>query len=726
MSKSAVTKQLLASWRWAGFMESAAAALHLNLAAFLPEDSSCVQKPLYCPVCGCSFPELTAQDLDLALKHSGAANNPAGFATAAGHKAAVIRLHDGLRLVVRQCALCPAEGTLPLEVRAGMVQKLLSSFQLCLSKGMEGDLRATLLPVLRRMNYIVLSFFQGDGAAVARALDLILSSLVVLLDARGYWLSYEAGDRQVLLVKGDEATVSCCLRSGCDAREELEIPSSKVRGRLGVVEPADYGQAAELLPNLAQECSIVYEIEHIFELVNTRLPQVLDAIGSAVLLVNRDGIIVYANSCAEKLLQYPTLGLIDIPAAGLEAPWTPFLRERTERRAWGRMDPLGQGDDGPWLDWQVLPLRAGEGASGWLVLAEDRSDHHRWQEAARQAERLAVTTTMVGALAHEIRNPLTAARGLLQLIARKRDPEKVRGYVDLIMRELDRVNRLLNEFLLLGRPAELDPEPLDLQAFLQELRPLLEGEAVLSGVELQMNLEPVPPVAADPGQLTQVVLNLVRNAVEAAGQRGLVRLILRGAGDNVTFSVHDNGPGLTPEVRERLFQPFFTTKERGTGLGLPVVQAIVHNHGGRISCAAAPEGGAAFVVELPALRMEGKVSAVDVLIAVTDEIIRYPSEQAFRAANLRVVSAACPGDLPGLAERYAPAVLLLDRQVLEHYGLERLQKIWPEAKVLVVGESTLTVERDVCGFIPTPLEYTSLVARVQLLLEDACNKVDQR
>ena len=132
------------------------------------------------------------------------------------------------------------------------------------------------------------------------------------------------------------------------------------------------------------------------------------------------------------------------------------------------------------------------------------------------------------------------------------------------------------------------------------------------------------------------------------------------------------------------------------------------------------------MVELPALRMEGKVSAVDVLIAVTDEIIRYPSEQAFRAANLRVVSAACPGDLPGLAERYAPAVLLLDRQVLEHYGLERLQKIWPEAKVLVVGESTLTVERDVCGFIPTPLEYTSLVARVQLLLEDACNKVDQR
>ena len=259
------------------------------------------RNPLYCPVCGCSFPELTAQDLDLALKHSGAANNPAGFATAAGHKAAVIRLPRWPPL--GRPPVCPLSGgrDSPLEVRAGMVQKLLSSFQLCLSKGMEGDLRATLLPVLRRMNYIVLSFFQGDGAAVDRALDLILSSLVVLLDARGYWLSYEAGDRQVLLVKGDEATVSCCLRSGCEARVELEIPSSKVRGRLGVVEPADYGQAAELLPNLAQECSIVYEIEHIFELVNTRLPQVLDAIGSAVLLVNRDGIIVYANSCAEKV-----------------------------------------------------------------------------------------------------------------------------------------------------------------------------------------------------------------------------------------------------------------------------------------------------------------------------------------------------------------------------------------------------------------------------------------
>ena len=396
MSKSAVTNQLLASWRWAGFMESAAAALHLNLAAFLPEDSSCVQKPLYCPVCGCSFPELTAQDLDLALKHSGAANNPAGFATAAGHKAAVIRLHDGLRLVVRQCALCPAEGTLPLEVRAGMVQKLLSSFQLCLSKGMEGDLRATLLPVLRRMNYIVLSFFRGR-AAVDRALDLILSSLVVLLDARGYWLSYEAGDRQVLLVKGDEATVSCCLRSGCEARVELEIPSSKVRGRLGVVEPADYGQAAELLPNLAQECSIVYEIEHIFELVNTRLPQVLDAIGSAVLLVNRDGIIVYANSCAEKLLQYPTLGLIDIPAAGLEAPWTPFLRERTERRAWGRMDPSGRVTTAPGWTGRFSPAGR-RGCFGLAGAGRRPLDHHRWQEAARQAERLAVTTTVLAPL----------------------------------------------------------------------------------------------------------------------------------------------------------------------------------------------------------------------------------------------------------------------------------------------------------------------------------------
>jgi len=319
-----------------------------------------------------------------------------------------------------------------------------------------------------------------------------------------------------------------------------------------------------------------------------------------------------------------------------------------------------------------------------------------------------------GALAHELRNPLSAAKGLLQLMGRRRDPAKVKGYSDLVLKELERVTRLLNEFLLLGKPAELDPEPLDLAAFIEELLPLFEGETMGTAIEIKLNLERVPLVKADPGQLTQVVLNLVRNAIQAVGQNGCFRIAVKNHPDGVVLEVRDSGPGLTSEAQERIFRPFFTTKERGTGLGLPIVQAIIHNHGGRIKAANAPGGGAVFTVILPAFRDEHE--KVDVLLVIEDDILRYPAEQALRLAGIKVISTGNEHSLNELLILVKPQIIVLDANIFEDKVNRLIKELVTRAKVVILGQPGEMGEG--VEYITRPLHYDIFINKIHYMLNE--------
>ncbi len=365
------------------------------------------------------------------------------------------------------------------------------------------------------------------------------------------------------------------------------------------------------------------------------------------------------------------------------------------------------------MDWQLYPLCDGEEPLGWLVVADNRTDYYHWQKTGQQAERMANTSAMVGSLAHELRNPLSAAKGLLQLVGRKRDPEKIAGYSNLIIRELDRATRLLNEFLLLGKTSEKTGEPLDLLVFLQELLPLLKGEADGSTIDFAHELEAVPPVFADQGQLTQVVLNLMRNAVEAAGDQGRIILRLRNLGDYVIFEIEDNGPGLPQDVLSEIFRPFFTTKERGTGLGLAVSQAIIHNSGGQITASNVNDGGARFSIKLPSYICSDRV---DIVIAIKDEMLRFPVEYTLRAAGFRIVpTPAVEGVLP-LAEKYTPAVVIMEQANLSVHIAESVSAAWPGVTLMAIGDTGSLQALDDVIFVPKPLDYARLVSQVREII----------
>ena len=235
---------------------------------------------------------------------------------------------------------------------------------------------------------------------------------------------------------------------------------------------------------------------------------------------------------------------------------------------------------------------------------------------AQMAEKLAAVGTMTAGLSHEIRNPLNAAALQLSVLERRvhRLPPVSQGPLleplTLVRDEIRRLDHILEDFLQFARPREFVPRPVALPPVITKVLDLIGGEAERRGIRVERDLSDVPEVAGDEERLRQVLVNLALNAIEAAPAGGLVRVGCRqedpdperGGGGTVAVTIDDSGPGVKPEAHDRIFEPFFTTKAEGSGLGLPIVHAIVTQHGGTIAVDRAPDGGARFVLRLPRAR----------------------------------------------------------------------------------------------------------------------------
>jgi heavy metal sensor kinase len=214
---------------------------------------------------------------------------------------------------------------------------------------------------------------------------------------------------------------------------------------------------------------------------------------------------------------------------------------------------------------------------------------------------------------HELRTPLTVIRGQLEVLARQRAPtaEDVRRVERLVRIEILRMERLVEDLLVLARADErefLRLRLIDLPPFAEEL---LDGARPTADRSFELGGMPDGVVDADPDRLAQALRNLIRNAIEYTAEGGLVRLAASAAGDRLTLAVEDDGPGIPPAHRERVFDRFHrmdsarTRVRGGAGLGLAIARAIAEAHGGTIYAGESPEGGARVVIELPGFRPTG-------------------------------------------------------------------------------------------------------------------------
>jgi two-component system, NtrC family, nitrogen regulation sensor histidine kinase GlnL len=253
-----------------------------------------------------------------------------------------------------------------------------------------------------------------------------------------------------------------------------------------------------------------------------------------------------------------------------------------------------------------------------VAVVRDLSRIRQLEAEVRRGETLAAAGRMAVGLAHEIRNPLGAIRGAVQLLGRELGPASpLQEYTAVLLTEVDRVNRIIEMLLDLSRPVTIRPVPVNLHQLLERVALLAEEGARERGVTIVRRYDPsLPPILGDEDRLVQVFHNLVRNGIEAMNDGGQLTLATRvsmdplfgkvdmGSGQRsmVEVQVLDEGTGIPAAVRTRIFDPFFTTKERGLGLGLAICHQVMEQHHGAIQIESIEGNGTTVTCFLPIVR----------------------------------------------------------------------------------------------------------------------------
>lgn len=225
-------------------------------------------------------------------------------------------------------------------------------------------------------------------------------------------------------------------------------------------------------------------------------------------------------------------------------------------------------------------------AREYLLLAEQK----KMDSTLSRLDRLNLIGEMAASIAHEVRNPLTTVRGYLQYFQTKGMYPQHQEHFLTMIEEIDRANAIITEFLGLAKNKSIDLEMYSINDSIKGLLPLLQADASHTNHELNVELAEVPQLKLDKKDIRQLLLNIVRNAMEATPPGGKVVIRTQVVDGQVTLLVQDNGPGIAPEILDKLGTPFTTTKENGTGLGLPVCYRIVERHNARMDIETSPRG----------------------------------------------------------------------------------------------------------------------------------------
>jgi two-component system nitrogen regulation sensor histidine kinase GlnL len=352
---------------------------------------------------------------------------------------------------------------------------------------------------------------------------------------------------------------------------------------------------------------------------------VLAGLPDAVIAVDGALRVVFWNAAAEMLIGRSARRAEGRQVKDIFPPGASVVSRLAETLATGESrseaDAVVQTPEGRPLPVSIVtaPLFARDGSVGAAVaVLRDVSRIRQLEDEVRRGETLAAAGRMAVGVAHEIRNPLGAIRGAVQLLARELgEDSRLRECTEVLLKEVDRVDRIIEALLDLGRPVQLKQAPLNLHLLLERVALLHEERARASLVTVVRRYDPsLPPILGDEDRLVQVFHNLVGNALDAMRQGGRLTLTTRvsrdplygkmdvGAGPRtmVEAQVADEGSGIPGAARAKIFDPFFTTKERGLGLGLAICHRILEEHRGAIHVESTEGKGTTVTCFLPIVR----------------------------------------------------------------------------------------------------------------------------
>ncbi|AYA75716.1 PAS domain-containing sensor histidine kinase [Bacillus sp. Y1] len=332
----------------------------------------------------------------------------------------------------------------------------------------------------------------------------------------------------------------------------------------------------------------------------------LDSLPSTI-IIHKDQRVIYVNDLAVTMFRAPNReALIGKPTLELVTPkYADQLKKRTKAASSG-IKPLKsieyklKRQDGTTMDFEVSSLKIiFEGVEAVLSIGKDITEkNEQTDQLLQKSEKLALLGQMAAGIAHEIRNPLTSIRGFVQLFKGDQDQNV---YYDIVLSELDRINGIVGEFLFLSKPTTTAMQERDVKKLINDVVPLIQTQTILSNIQIGMEYESnLPYVYCDENQLKQVFLNILKNATEAMPNGGTIDLkVKKGKAKGVLIQIADQGVGIPKERIPKLGEPFYTTKEKGTGLGLMTCYKIIENHKGQLQIESEVNKGTTVQIILP-------------------------------------------------------------------------------------------------------------------------------
>lgn len=340
-----------------------------------------------------------------------------------------------------------------------------------------------------------------------------------------------------------------------------------------------------------------------------RWRSIVDSAVDGIITIDARGLVESFNPAAERLFGYTEAEVTGRNVSMLMP--SPFREEHDSYLArylqTGEAKIIGIGREvtGVRKDGTRFPLHlsVGEMRDGderkFTGILHDLSARVRMEEQLREQESLVRLGEMAAVIAHEVKNPLAGIRGAMQVLSGRMAPDAPeRAVTKEIIGRIDALNELMKDLLLFARPPQLRPLPLDVRPLVLTTVDLLSGDPGLKDVRVSVD-GTAPPIVGDAELLKIVFLNLLVNGAHAMQGRGDIQVSVRASEETCDIAFVDSGPGIPTDIRERIFTPFFTTKSRGTGLGLPTAKRLVEAHRGRITIECPPQGGTRVIVQLP-------------------------------------------------------------------------------------------------------------------------------
>ncbi|MBN2443289.1 MAG: PAS domain-containing protein [Spirochaetales bacterium] len=367
-----------------------------------------------------------------------------------------------------------------------------------------------------------------------------------------------------------------------------------VKKALEKLDKLDTHQIKEILSNISGE--------------NELLETVLYSLEHGLIVTNKDHKILLANKASKRLFPFKHGNILDKEVweviTDQEISFFLFDSLMKQEKISDHEITVGNGHVRT-IACSLMPLVRDKKVQGNLIHIEDVTEKRTKEVRLRRAESLAALTTLTAGVAHEIKNPLGSIGIHIQLI-QKQIKEKemietveIKDALNVINEEVTRLNRVVLDFLFAVRPMDSKPEIKDLNVLITELLHFLKYELDEAHIELQVELGKIPFIEMDEKYIKQALLNVIQNAMSSMPDGGILIIKTGMEDERVFLEITDNGTGIPEEIKDKIFEPYFTTKDFGSGLGLTLVFKIIKDHMGEISVKSKEGMGTSFILYFP-------------------------------------------------------------------------------------------------------------------------------